>query len=524
VHALEKGPDTASDGDPGQSREFCMMTSSTSDDDDKVVRFPTTPEERRALHRARQEAERQRLINLFLDEAAGDQALFRTPAGECYADLIIEGVRQTWQVRSKQFRFEYIRYLRREIERQTSSCAVGSAIKKAAINAAIDEFELKAICSQVEREVHVRVASDGGDLYINLGDPGWHAVRITDGGWSVVQSPPVRFRRSPDMRALPFPERGTPITALREFLPNLGGEGDFTLIVAFLLAALRSAGSYPLLAVTGEQGTAKTTLLRVLRALIDPSRVMTTPLPLSGRDLFIACRNSYVQAYENVSKLDDKMSDHLCRVATGGGMRTRTLRTDVDETTFAGARPIMMEGIGSFISRPDLLDRSIVLSLASLPNRKTEGAVWAEFDRRKAGIFGALCDMLVSGVRQFPEIHLVHPPRMADFATFAVACGLDTFEAEYSRNRQNATDIILEQDVLAQSLEALLAEKGGWWKGTAMELLSEIGPAARITLPKVLSERLSRLAPALRSHGISVSHEARTANRREIRIARIDDA
>ena len=68
---------------------------------------------------------------------------------------------------------------------------------------------------------------------------------------------------------------------------------------------------------------------------------------------------------------------------------------------------------------------------------------------------------------------------------------------------------------------ALVAEKGGRWRGTAMELLTQIGPAARITLPKVLSERLSRLAPALRSHGICISH-ARTANRREITIARIE--
>ena len=64
------------------------MASSTSNGDDKVVRFPSTPEERRAHHRARQEAERQRLINLFLDEEAGNQALFRTPTGECYADLM----------------------------------------------------------------------------------------------------------------------------------------------------------------------------------------------------------------------------------------------------------------------------------------------------------------------------------------------------------------------------------------------------------------------------------------------------
>ena len=110
---------------------------------------------------------------------------------------------------------------------------------------------------------------------------------------------------------------------------------------------------------------------------------------------------------------------------------------------------------------------------------------------------------------------------MADFATFAVACGLDTFEAEYARNRQNATDVILEQSVLAQSVKALVAEKGEW-RGTAMELLTQIGSAARITVPKVLSERLARLAPALRSHGIVISREPRTAGRREITIARIE--
>ena len=98
-------------------------------------------EERRELRRARQEAERQRLVNLFVDEAAGDQALFCTPAGECYADLIIENVRQTWPVRSKTFRAEYVRYLKRQFERLTdtnASLAVtfGPALKKSGINAA----------------------------------------------------------------------------------------------------------------------------------------------------------------------------------------------------------------------------------------------------------------------------------------------------------------------------------------------------------------------------------------------------
>ena len=346
----------------------------------------------------------------------------------------------------------------------------------------------------------MRVASDGDHLYIDLGDPQWHAVRITGAGWTVVQSSPVRFRRTPDTRALPFPERGTPISALRQFLPNIGSEDEFILVLAFLLAALQPRGPHPIFIAYGEQGLAKTGLLRILRALTDPNKVMTAPLPSSSRDLYIAARNSHIQAFENVSHLSDAMSDVYARLATGGGMRTRALWTNSDEMTFAGARPIMAEGIANFVTRPDLIDRSNIFAVKSLPNRRTERELLTEFDRYKAGIFGALCDMLVTGVRQLPETHLVSLPRMADFATWSVACGLDTFEAAYARNRQNTIDVDLEHDILGQSVKALVAAKGEW-RGTAMELPDQIGPTARITVPKVLSDQLRRLAPMLRFHG-----------------------
>jgi hypothetical protein len=46
---------------------------------------------------------------------------------------------------------------------------------------------------------------------------------------------------------------------LRAFL-NLSGENDVVLVVAWLPAAFRSGGPYPLLAISGEQGSAKTVL------------------------------------------------------------------------------------------------------------------------------------------------------------------------------------------------------------------------------------------------------------------------
>jgi hypothetical protein len=492
---------------------------STGDDNNKVIQFPLSAEERRALRKQKQDLERQRLIHCFVDEAGDEQALFHTADGKAYADLIIAGVRQTWPVRSKQFRFEFIRFLKREwevrLERgEIMALALLPSLKKSAINQAIDEFELKAIASSVEREVHVRVAADGDDLYIDLCDRDWHAVRITAVGWSVVQSPPVRFRRTAGMQSLPFPEHGTSLDALRPFL-NVNA-GDFVLVIAWLLMALQPQGPYPIIAAIGEQGSAKTSLMRFLRSLVDPSTVPSGSLPFSGRDLFIAANNSHVQAFENLSKLSLVMSDHLCRLATGGGIRTRTLYTNQDEELLRTSRPIMLEGISNFIRRADLLDRSLVFAIEPLTGRKTERAMRADFERLRPGIFGALLDHLATGLRQRSDIQLTQLPRMADFALWATACGLDTFEQAYAANRQAAIDTLLEHDVLARALQVLVRQE---WRGTASDLLDALPPAVKVANAKALSDELRFLAPMLRTVGLDIRHK-RINTKREITIVR----
>jgi hypothetical protein len=61
------------------------------------------------------------------------------------------------------------------------------------------------------------------------------------------------------MQPLPFPLRGGSIEALAPFL-NLASANDFVLVVAWLLGALRAGGPYPVMAIAGEQGSAKTAL------------------------------------------------------------------------------------------------------------------------------------------------------------------------------------------------------------------------------------------------------------------------
>jgi hypothetical protein len=496
---------------------------STDDDDSKIVQFPLTAKEREELRKARQEDERRRLIDLFVDEAGG--SLFRTPDGDCYADLIIEGVRQTWLIKSKKFRAEYIRYLRRQADRLFNSGApfapiiAASTLRKARISTAFDNFELKAISSPVEREVHVRVARDADHLYIDLGDPQWRAVRVGSSGWSVVESPPVRFRRPLGMSSLPMPVRGGRIEALRPFLNSTAS--DFTLAVAYLLAALYPHGPYPVLALYGEQGAAKTNFLRRLRRLIDPNLVEVSRLPLNTRDLVVAARNTHFLGFQNVSKLSDTMSDDFCQLATGGGLRLRTPFKDTDETLFRGARPIALEGINYVIAHGDLQSRSLIFELPAIDEYKTERELLSEFEPRLPGIFGALLDMMARGLERLPTTRIAKPPRMADFAYWATACGVEGFEAAYDANRSNAIEVMLSHDPLAKEVRALAAKQGKW-TGVMEDLLNVVGPTALIKSTKKLSDDLRRLAPMLRSTGIEVVYEQRTETRRPLRIERMD--
>ena len=54
---------------------------------------------------------------------------------------------------------------------------------------------------------------------------------------------------------------------------------------------MRAGGPYPVLAIAGEQGSAKTVLSKVLRAVIDPSVAPVRALPRDERELFIAASN-----------------------------------------------------------------------------------------------------------------------------------------------------------------------------------------------------------------------------------------
>jgi hypothetical protein len=246
--------------------------------------------------------------------------------------------------------------------------------------------------------------------------------KIGPDGWRVNGCPPVRFRRPAGMLPLPVPERGGSIEALLPFL-NLSSRNDFVIVMAWLLAALRARGPYPLLAISGEQGSAKTVLSKMLKALIDPNAAPVRALPRDERELMIAA-NSYLLAFDNLSGLPARFSDALCRLASGGSFAVQQLYSDEDEVLFQATRPLLVNGIEDIVTRADLADRGVFLTLGPIveQHRRSETELWREFERARPRILGAVFDAAVRGLQILPRIRLSSLPRMADFALWATAC------------------------------------------------------------------------------------------------------
>jgi hypothetical protein len=406
--------------------------------------------------------------------------------------------------------------------------ATGTAAGAAVIGSTLDLLEARAQFDAHERAISMRVAEHAGRLYLDLADEHWRAVAIDRDGWKVVGCPPVRFRRSPGMLPLPVPERDGSIEALRSFL-NLPQQNEFVLVVAWLLAALRPTGPYPLLAVSGEQGSAKTVLSKLLRALVDPNVAPVRALPREERELMIAANNGHLLAFDNLSGLPTWLSDALCRLASGGSFTVRQLYTDDEEVLFKAARPTILNGIEDVIGRADLADRAIFLMLAPIgeEQRRSEAELWREFELARPGILGALLDAAVHGLRAVGSVQLARLPRMADFALWATACetGLwpaGTFNRAYGANRKAAIEGIIDTDPIAACVRELMSERSSW-TGSAADLLRVSVERASQTAdytgwpknPRAVAGHLRRIQTFLRALGIDIafSREGRAGSR-----------
>jgi len=390
-----------------------------------------------------------------------------------------------------------------------------SAAGASAIADALTVLEGQAVDTDPE-PVALRVARHEDTLVLDLGTPDGRAVVISPDGWEIVDESPVLFRRTRLTSPMPTPTRhaaNTPggLERLKGLL-NVS-ESGFRLMVAWLVAGIFPAIPHPILALSGEQGTAKSTTGRMLVCLIDPSPAPLRATPKDAKAWTVQAAASWTVMLDNVSSIPAWFSDTLCKAVTGDGMVERALYTDDDVNVLSFQRVIGMTTIDAGAMRGDLAERLLMVELDPIPPsaRRTDDEVKAAFDAAAPAILGAILDLTSKVLATLPEVTVTELPRLADFAKILAAIDQAnewTTLADFTALAQDITEAVIEADPFADAVRAMVADKREW-SGTAAKLL-ELLPAAEgagKSWPRTargVSGHLRRVAPALRKHGIGI--------------------
>lgn len=411
--------------------------------------------------------------------------------------------------------------------------ATGKTPNNTALTEAL--YTLEADCDNGPAvEVNLRIAQRPGVIYLDLGK---RVVCCTADEWLVIDPPGgLHFLRPAGQALLPTPDKGGHLRELDELLPVCE---EKPLLVAWVLGALMPSGPYPVLCLSGEQGSGKSTVARILRYLVDPKGTapgdnLSRP-PKDEKDLWVSAGNQHVLAFDNLTRLSSDLSDALSALSTGASYEGRKLYTDSETSYISACRPTVLTAIGAVAVRGDLLDRSLQVALPRMTQPQGERDLWEAVEQARPRILGALCDCICAGIK-YQNTITEALPRMADFTKWILAIekadllpwAPGDFMATYLENRTQAQAIAAGASILT---DPLLRIATAGFTGTAGELLEQLKRCVgedeirNRDWPKTaakLGTCINELAPALRGLGVEITHTRPRINGKQVKIISIN--
>jgi hypothetical protein len=395
---------------------------------------------------------------------------------------------------------------------------MGKAPNTDALNQAINVLKGNALFKGKKIELHNRIAWHENAIWYDMGNG--ESVKVTQTGWEITNSP-ILFRRynHQEVQVRPL-SGGNP----KDIYDSLNIPNDCKLLtLVYIITCFIPEIPHPIFHPHGAQGAGKTTLCKVIKKLCDPSTMDVLIMPRDAQQLVQKIAHHHVCLFDNISNMQPWISDILAQACTGAGLSKRQLYTDDDDIIYQFKRVIGLNGINLSITRADLMDRSILLSVDRITPRKrmNEAEFWAAFEEKRPYILGGIFDALSKAISLHPLVDLMNLPRMADFTQwgYVIAEALghkgDEFSELYQININSQNEEIIQGNTLAQAVIKLLDEKDIWhgYIKSAWDALKEIAfpgsdkpdkyDSTFPLTPRSLRDHLTRIKSNLNDKGIT---------------------
>ena len=302
------------------------------------------------------------------------------------------------------------------------------------------------------RELFVRTAAGDGAVFYNL--DGKDMVKITPGHWEVVPALPI-FRPNFITGQQVLPDGDIAIDELWDFI-NVPPQ-DRILFLCWLVTAFIPGFPHPMLYLSGPHGSAKSTVLKIIKILVDPSEVELDSIreskDITADAIVQTTSNGWLTCFDNLSYLSGSQSDALCRVITGGGQTRRKLFTDNDLIVFNFRHCVALSGVNLSIKNPDLLERTIHFELirpSEAGGYQSEQELFRAFNEKKPKFLAKLFTLAAQALKLAQDIQIEKTIRFTDFVRYGQAAAkalgkdpklfLDTYKTSISEGSRVGVD------------------------------------------------------------------------------------
>ena len=387
----------------------------------------------------------------------------------------------------------------------------GEVLSVQDVQSAVEIIEIIGTDTTEEVEVCKRVFNNGFQYAYELNREEGTAVWIEHGEVSVEKTSGIIFRHAANYANQIEPNLRVQTSKLLNYMRkhfNLSSDREVKLLTLYLVTSLWGLRiNHPILVLTGEKGSSKSSSFKKLEELIDPkSSELGSGIPRGSDGLEVRLYNGYFVTFDNLSSLSRKISDILAVAVTGGSFSKRALYRNADEIVLDLKAVVAVNGVSLVAKESDLLDRSVILTLRRITPDKvlTEEELWAEFEKDRPKMLGACFNVLAAALNDTEEVRIRNKIRMADFHVACVKVGrvLGIPEEEVSdilwENQKNINQRTLDEDVVALCVIELMQGRKEYvnsMSGLLIDLLdvADSNGMPPTVIPKTANHLRSRL-------------------------------
>lgn len=288
-----------------------------------------------------------------------------------------------------------------------------------------------AIVNAQKKQTFVRYARDpkiSDKLYVHTYNSQGEIYEVDELGYRLNTNCPFVFENGPSLAALPTPiamDEQTFVVEIQKFL-NLRNTNDYLPILAFCMQSMYVGnGAYPILILTGQKGSGKTSATEFIKKLVAPASPNLDSPPNDEDALIGMAYGTHLVAIDNAEQLVKQMVPYFCRMSTGGGLRRRSKYRNKKGTTINLKRPCIFNGINPMTTKEDFHDRTyeVKFKTMSKANRKRETQLLQAFEAIYPSLFGGLLGLLSKTIKELNKLanEEFELERMTEFMIMGIA-------------------------------------------------------------------------------------------------------